>query len=487
VWKLHSHEYQEQQICTHYSVGTALATYTFTWKRLPMIKHHTPANNTRIGFHYFPDTLHFRDRDLSAWLPELKSLGAQWITLVTPPDRAIPETFIRGLINNGIEPILHFHLSLDSPPDPEDLSLLFDVYANWGVHYVSLFKRPNCHDEWSVEKWVQQDLVERFLDIYLPLAESIRTTKMIPVFPPLEPGGDFWDTAFLRTALQSILQRGHNQLLDELVLGAYAWASNLPFNWGAGGPERWAGTRPYFTPPDEEDQMGFRIFDWYSTLCEAVLGNQLPILLLATGTCPGDQRLPNIPSVDAEEHGARNLQLARLLAGEKEVTNAEIKLDPVPEHILAGNFWLLAASPNTPEANASWYKVDGATLPVVQKFKAWVKAQKVGSPQTPQSKQGEPHQLDYKKYKPIKHYLLLPQYAWGVSNWHLEVTRPFIQKHMPTVGFSIEEACSAEKVTVVGDEDSFPLEVIEKLRAAGCNVNQIIGSGTSIATELEEL
>jgi hypothetical protein len=452
-----------------------------------MTKHFIPANNTRIGFHYFPDTLHFRDRDLNAWIPELKALGAQWLTLVAPKDRAIPESFIRGLVNNGIEPILHFHLSLDSQPNPDDLALFFSVYANWGVHYIALFKRPNCHNEWPGEKWVQQDLVERFLDIYIPLGEAISKAGMIPVFPPLEPGGDFWDTAFLRSALQGILQRGHHNLIDHLVLGAYAWSSNLPFNWGAGGPERWAGARPYFTPPDEEDHIGFRIYDWYTTLCEAVLGKKLPILLLAAGSCPGDQRLPNVPSVDVEEHGIRNLLLARLLAGEEEVTHDGSKLDPVPEHVLAGSFWLLAASPNTPEADASWYKVDGATLPVVQKFKAWVKAQQIGHRQPPLSKQRETHTLDYKKYKPIKHYLLLPKFAWGVSNWHLEVTRPFIQKHMPTVGFSIEEACSAEKVTVVGGEESFSPEVIEKLHTAGCNVNQIKGPGTSIATILEEL
>ncbi len=452
-----------------------------------MTNLYIPANNTRIGFHYFPDSLHFRDRDLSAWLPELKALGAQWITLVAPPDRAIPEAFIRGLIDNGIEPIIHFHLSLNSPPNLEELALLFDVYANWGVHYVTLFKRPNCHDEWSVEKWVQQDLVERFLDIYLPLAMAISTVRMTPVFPPLEPGGDFWDTAFLRTALQGILDRGHHQLLNELVLGAYAWASNLPFNWGAGGPERWAGARPYFTPSDEEDHMGLRIFDWYTTLCEAVLGKQLPILLLATGSCPGDHRLEKFPSIDAEEHGIRNLELARLFAGEKDVTHNETKLDPIPEHVIAGNFWLLAANPGTPEANAGWYKVDGSTLPAVQKFKAWVKGQQIGKSASPHGMHGETNQLDYKKHKPIKHYLLLPQYAWGVSNWHLEVIRPFIQKYMPTVGFSVEEACSAEKVTVIGDDSIFSPEVIEKLLSAGCDVNQIKGSGTSIATELEEL
>ena len=28
----------------------------------------------RIGFHYFPDTAHYRESDLRAWVPELQAL-----------------------------------------------------------------------------------------------------------------------------------------------------------------------------------------------------------------------------------------------------------------------------------------------------------------------------------------------------------------------------------------------------------------------------
>jgi len=452
-----------------------------------MTRYSVPVNNTRIGFHYYPDSLHYREQDLDTWLPELKALGAQWVTLVTSADRAIPEGFIRGLIDHQIEPILHFYLPLDQSPKVEDLSLLFTVYANWGIHYISLFKRPNCHDEWSGEKWVQQDLVSRFLEIFLPLGEAICTAGMNPVFPPLEPGGDFWDTAFLRAALQGIHERGHHRLLDNLVIGAYAWADNLPLNWGAGGPERWAGARPYFTPPGEQDHMGFRIFDWYTILCEAVLGKKLPILLLKTGSRIGDQRLSEIPSVDEEEHAARNILLARLLAGENDVSHNGILLDPIPDHVLAGNFWILTSTHNMPDNKTAWYQEDGTTLPVVQKFKAWVKTQKIGQPKKIQSGTTQFHPLDYKQHKPIKHYLLLPIYDWGISDWHLEVIRPFMQKHSPTIGFSVDEACAAEKVTVIGGEDFFSPEVIERLQTAGCSVNLVRGSGTSIASDLESL
>lgn len=74
--------------------------------------HPFESDRSRLGFHYFPDTVHYRESDLRTWLPELKKMGAAWLTLCAPPDRAIPEIFLRGLMRDGIEPILHFHLPL---------------------------------------------------------------------------------------------------------------------------------------------------------------------------------------------------------------------------------------------------------------------------------------------------------------------------------------------------------------------------------------
>ncbi|PKP01191.1 MAG: hypothetical protein CVU11_15960, partial [Bacteroidetes bacterium HGW-Bacteroidetes-6] len=41
------------------------------------------------------------------------------------------------------------------------------------------------------------DLVERFLDRFLPLANQVVSEGAVPVMPALEPGGNYWDTAFL--------------------------------------------------------------------------------------------------------------------------------------------------------------------------------------------------------------------------------------------------------------------------------------------------
>ena len=177
----------------------------------------------RIGFRYYPDTFHFRESDLQAWLPKLITLGTGWLVLETPSDRAIPEDFLRGLTAAGIQPVLQMHLPLVETADAESLALLFETYARWGVQYIVLFDRPNMQDVWGSGGWVQQRLVERFLDRFIPLAEKLLRTGITPVFPGLQPGGHFWDTVFLRSALQGIKSRGDTSLLESLVLGAYAW------------------------------------------------------------------------------------------------------------------------------------------------------------------------------------------------------------------------------------------------------------------------
>ncbi len=472
-----------------------------------------PPQNTRFGFHYFPDSHHYRESDLDAWLPELRALGATWLTMVAPHDRAVPENFLRRVISAGIEPVLHFHL----PPATwrgnhlvHDLGLLFKSYGQWGVHYAVLFDRPNAITSWPAQAWAQTNLVERFLDLYLPLAEAAVQAGLFPVFPPLEPGGDYWDTAFLHLALRGIQRRARPNLLEKLVLGAYAWTGNHPLNWGAGGPERWPAARPYETPATSEDQRGFRIFDWYFTLAQAALQRTCPVLIVAGGC--RNSKTPN----GAARHARLNLAIASLmdpknLSGEPGLYDPFTGdlLEPVPAEVLACNFWLLAAHPESPASADAWFQAEGYSLPVVGALKQNMAMRRDELPLAPQLPSQEPlaqppSQPDPQNFldtapdvpldpvtlpptgdqKPIGHYLLLPSFDWGVSDWHLDIIRPFVKKYHPTVGYSPEEATYARRVTVVGDPASFSGELLARLRSAGCMVDVIGGDGTNIATIL---
>jgi len=412
----------------------------------------------RIGFHYFPDTDHYRQDDLDTWLPELAALRARWLVIKASSESAIPEFFLRGLIEANIEPVLHFHLSPDHPPSLKDLSLLFSVYAKWGIKYITLFNKPNLRFQWHTTDWTQTDLVERFLDVYLPLAESCVKTGLKPIFPPLEPGGDYWDTAFLRASLEGIKRRGYNYLLDRLIIGAVANCGSRNINWGSGGPERWPDAQPYSTPEESEDQKGFRTYDWYNTQIQSVLIKQLPIFLFQVGSVLD-------PENNYLHHTENNLQITKLLEN-KPISG----VTPIPEYIIGSAFWLLSASNESPNYPQAWVNENGENLPVVQTLSEWIVSDQTNK------------FFKNNNSRSISHYLLLPSYDGKISDTHIDLLRPFIKKYKPTIGFSIKEATYSRRVTVIGGENSYPEGKINHLRHSGCIVQLLDENGIDIAS-----
>jgi hypothetical protein len=76
-----------------------------------------------------------------------------------------------------------------------------------------------------------------------------------------------------------MLRRGHRSLVEDLHLAIYARTFGKPLEWGYGGPKKWAANRPYNTPDDSQDQIGFRTFDWYAATAESVVGKTLPMIV----------------------------------------------------------------------------------------------------------------------------------------------------------------------------------------------------------------
>jgi len=456
------------------------------------------SRQTRIGFHYFPDTKHFSQRDLHKWLPELQALGASWLVLNSSINRAIPEYFINSLLDAGIEPIIRFDLPLGSYFDTSEIQPILDAYAHWGVNGVIFFDKPNSRSSWSNSGWMQQDLVEQFLEQYLPLATLAIEAGLIPIFPPLEPGGNYWDTIFLRLALESLVRREQDALLEKLTLSAYPWTHQHSLNWGAGGPDRWPQAKPYNSPDGEEDQRGFRIFDWYLSTAQAVLGRTCPILLLDAGIPTAPEYY--FPENDKEtNHASTNVSIIKLLYGEQtqDPLDTRLILEPLPIEVVSCNFWLLAADPQSPFYPQAWYGEDSINSELISDAKiCYIAARKIMDKQRI-SRQKElatvqPRAIPQRMIgrnglpQPIKHYLLLPKNEWGLAEWHLELIRPFVKKYQPTIGFSIQEAALSERVTVIGNTQIFPDEILDRLRHTGTIVERISGNGTTIATKLAE-
>ncbi len=298
-----------------------------------------------LGIYYFADTLHYRQEDLRQWLPILKALGLPWLILHTTARSSIPESFVRTMVENDIQPTIHFQPSLAAAPSIQEFSLLFKLYTQWGVKHVILFDRPNLRQSWPAAEWVRANPVERFLDIFIPRAEAALQAGLTPVFPPLQPGGDYWDTVFLRAALNGLHSRGHDPLAQRLALSAYALDHQDEPTWGQGGPECWPDSRPYQVTPGSQDQRGFHIAAWYLAAAEVALGYRPPILLLQV----------NAPTYISQQAA-------------------------LPPEVLACSFWLLAANPEAPWYTHSWFTPAGKPQPGARFLHNWLNAKAPTAP-----------------------------------------------------------------------------------------------------------
>lgn len=416
-----------------------------------------------FGFHYFPDDTHYRAGDLQAWLPELQALGARWLTLLGSLTRNVPEPFISGLKAAGLEPIIHIPATPIRAADVEALAPLFNAYARWGVRYVVVFTEPNTRAAWSQMEWARAGLVERFLETMIPIWQAQLSAGLEPVFPALKAGGDYWDTAFLEAALAG-LQRAQPELLKRLTFAVNLWTFGRPLEWGAGGLKAWPMARPYATPPGTQDQRGFHLFDWYNEIIEARVGERRPLLCLAGGPRLGEA----VPTGDEQPPSLDDLRHASCIQAIITLMNE----NRLPANLLNVNFWLLAAPASSPFAGEAWYRNDGATLSAVETLKQ--SAIRRAAP----LRRGEADS----KTRPISHYLLLPTFEWGISEWHWHAALEFVKAQRPVCGFSVDEALLARRVTIFGNEQGVSAEAEAKLKQAGCEVERIVNREAGSAT-----
>lgn len=396
----------------------------------------------RIGFHYYPDDRHYRQQDLDRWLPVLRQLDAGWLTLRASGERSVPEFFLRGLLAAGIEPIVHLHCPVGSVR-PSDLNPLLYSYAHWGVTYVVPYDRPNLRAGWHNGHWSPSGLVERFLDAVLPTLQAAASAGLTAVFPPLEPGGDYWDTAFLESALKGIARRGQQALFDTLALGAYGWTYGRPLDWGAGGPAAWPQARPYATPEDSQDQRAARTFEWYRQIAQAAVGRSLPTLVLA-GAATDEL------GASASNGGGAAFDLRRM-----------IQEEPAAEGLSAFCFYLLTSERSHNDASFAWYTESGEPTPVADQYLAATEETRATAKTSSDSSE-----------KLFDHYLLLPrQELEAVPAWRR--ASAFAVTHRPVVGFSPQEAMHAAQVTIAAGHDLISSEVEASLRAAGCRVQRL--------------
>jgi hypothetical protein len=331
-----------------------------------LLDYPRPRGDTGVGFHWFPDYRHYERQYFDIFLPELKAMGASWLVLLSEGVAPIPDWFLRGLIEQDIEPIIRIYTPFVTFIDQAGLRHVCQYYAGLGVHYVHVFNEPNLNIEWA--EWNPEGLPARFMDFLIPCLETMyKVDGIIPVFTPLSPGGNYWDTSFLKAALAVLNQRGKKYLYDKMAVGIHNYAFNKPLTWGKGGNTRWTCARPYQRVPGCEDHTGFYQFEWYDEIVRLRVGRRLPLIGCENGVRPGDADDPRSPAINETLHAERSATMCQMMM------NGE-----VPYYFFNNAFWLLAAEDDNPFARHRWYRPNGEpSLPEsVARLKALPKAKR---------------------------------------------------------------------------------------------------------------
>ncbi len=416
-----------------------------------------------IGFQYFKSEGTFLLTQLQYWIPILKQLGARYIVFMGGFDLAVNEDIIQTTFSNEMVPIIHFSEELPLVKDFNHVKVLLNAYAKWGVKSIILGNKPNIKTSWSPTGWRYENLVDHFLDRFIPLAHYATAIGIKPVFPPLQPGGDYWDTAFLELALEGLERRQLSDILNHLVLACSGATFGKNLEWGKGGPGNWPQSKPYNTPEGQQDQIGFRTFEWYKTISRKTLQHALPLMILNCGSV-GNERLLNYAEKQQHLSNMEQIITACQIRSFTEKSSFQNRID-FPKEMRACMFSL---------EMLQRLMEDDFTAPNLEALFAWPSFER----ETHTYRTGK----NTSGTKVIEHYLLLPKYHSGVSDAILNKIRPFIKRFHPTVGFSLSEAEHAQHVSVFPDYAVISLQDIEMLRSKGCRVDVLPDSGIEIAT-----
>jgi hypothetical protein len=414
----------------------------------------------KMGFSYFSSQNDLVRQQLDAWIPSLEKWGASYVVYQSNYDVAVPEDAFQCAQDYGLKPFVHFRTALPSAKAFNDVSLLLDIYKKWGCQYVILGDQPNTKNSWSIANWHYETLVDSFLDRFIPLAYHAVRIGLNPILAPLFPGGDYWDCAFLELLLDGLKKRKMKRILDNLTFASYGYTFHKPLSWGSGGPQRWPGSKPYETPEGQEDQIGFNNFEWVQAAGERIVGVKMPVIILDAGR-PG--------------HTFEQIHVGKAMEEIKKIIMAcrIIKPDQSEDNIMTPDFNDLVLGCTFSLDTLQTLIGDGFSKGDMEEiFSTGQQSQEI-------SKAFNGHQ----KY--LAHYLLLPSYESGVSDVVLNKVRPIIKKLHPTMGFSLEEASHAEKVSIFPDPYLFKEQQINQLRSAGCEVEILPESGIEIATRLQ--
>jgi hypothetical protein len=412
----------------------------------------------RMGFHFFHDLDHYTIGQADQWHRLTGEYANGFVVLLSPTDRAIPEMILDFFLSREIVPIIQFDYHALRQADPHDVDLLLSHYRRAGIKLLQLAGYLNQKEYWQDTSGADS-ILKHIAESVVWFHQLAVVKGFTHVLPKMVPGGDYWDLIVLEQLLKAIEQTELG--LTSVVLSYAAWSYGHSLMWGEGGHAKWIQALPYQKAISGEDHRGFLGFAWYQEIAVKVLGYKLPVLLFDAG-----RKNLDVVADSSDEFVIQNRKVLDFL------------VDPKKQNLLDRVIGVCFSF--APEFASD------EMITTIQKYMPRYerKTHDHRKEQPSEKAMGSEHEKEIQKQ--IKHYLLLPKYGWGVAKWHLEAAVPFILKYHATLGFRVEEAFYAEKVTIVMDNDVFPDEVLGELHERGCDVRVLRGDGTKIAALLAQ-
>ncbi len=436
----------------------------------------------KLGFHYYKDSGHFDDASLDYWLPKLQAAGTSWLVIYAPETGEIPENFIIRLREARIEPVVVLNYSISEPPSVPIFQQRMAYYHSIGIHMVQFFNRPNMKSSWSAEEWIKPALVTRFIRKFADYATICVREKVIPLFPLLEPGGDYWDLAFLRSSIKQIRKEYSESLLSNLVFSASACLNRHPMVWNEAGPSGIPAAAPY--TEGQVDHRGFYLFSWYEDILRKEVGKNVPLLLMNAGLWDPTSGIFDVVTKESKQ---QYLNILNLL---QEVTlKGESKVPPFIlsccVYKLPSTESLSASVPSENRAGSNVFGLDPKSLtedskPFIEKVRGLVQNIKYFNLQEINKRVGTILATNIKALGKIlfqggslKEYFLLPEVNSLFTEDQLNVIRQYIKLHKCASGNDLNEALSSKNVIMIDDQALYPAYMLRQLQDRGCVIHTV--------------
>ncbi|MBQ4514778.1 MAG: hypothetical protein II969_17425 [Anaerolineaceae bacterium] len=435
----------------------------------------------KLGFHYYKDAGHFDDPSLDYWLPKLQAAGTSWLVIYAPDNGEIPENFITRLREVRIEPIVVLNYAISEPPSTQIFQQRMAYFHSVGIHMVQFFNRPNMRSSWNAEDWVKPGLVTRFIRRFADYATICVREKVIPLFPLLEPGGDYWDLAFLRSSVKLIKKEFSESLLSNLVFSASGCLNKNPLSWNEAGPAGYPPAAPY--AEGVVDHRGFYLFQWYEEILRKEIGKNVPLLLMDAGLWDASAGIFDVVTRESKQ---QYLNILNLLQDVTLRTDGKI-----PSYVLSCCVYKLptteslsAAAPAPSGSTENIFTLNAKNLTEELSFAEKTKRalrklnpvnligsiKKVGTNIATNIQYAGRYVFQGGS---LKEYFLLPEVSSLFTEDQMNTIRQYIKIHKCASGNDLNEALASKNVIMIDDQALYPAYMLRQLQDRGCAVHTV--------------